>query len=63
MSDTGEPAEEKMPDAEELQKPSTEKDPAEEPKAPEVEPEEANHQAVGIGVVGTPDDGDDGGES
>jgi len=42
-----------MPDTEDLQEPSVEKDPDEEPKAPADEPEDATHRAVGIGVVET----------
>lgn len=47
------------PETEDLQEPSTEKDPGEEPRAPEDEGEqEPSHQAVGIGVVeGSPDPG------
>jgi hypothetical protein len=56
MSDSDEPNAEKMPETDELQEPSTEKDPGEEPKDPHVEPEDVDHQASGIGVVDTPDD-------
>lgn len=49
-----------VPGAEDLEEPSTEKDPGEEPKAPERNDPEPDHQAVGIGVVGGPqtDQGD-----
>jgi hypothetical protein len=56
MSDSDERNADKMPETDELQKPSTEKDPGEEPKDPDVEPEEVDHQASGLGVVDTPDD-------
>lgn len=43
--------------------PSTEKEPGEEPKAPQKDDAEPSHEAVGIGVVGRPqtepDPGDD----
>jgi hypothetical protein len=42
-----------VPDTEELQEPSTEKDPGEEPKAPERDEPDADHEAVGIGIVET----------
>jgi hypothetical protein len=42
------------PTTEELEEPSTEKEPAEEPKSPEGSGPEADHQAVGIGVIGGP---------
>ena len=51
MSESREPDADKMPDDEQLQQPSTEKEPDEEPKDAEAEPEEVDHQAVGIGVV------------
>jgi hypothetical protein len=56
VSDEQEPNADKMPETDELQEPSTEKDPGEEPKDPEVEPEEVDHQAEGIGVIGSSDD-------
>ena len=61
MTDAREPDTDKMPDDEELQEPSTEKDPGEQPKDAEVEPEEeeVDHEAVGIGVVETPDGGEE----
>lgn len=37
-----------------LEEPSTEKSPAEEPKAPARDEPEPSHQAVGIGVIGGP---------
>ena len=43
-----------MPDAEEMQEPSAEKDPGEEPKAPAREEPEPSHEAVGIGIIGRP---------
>lgn len=42
------------PDTEELEEPSTEKDPGEEPTTEKPSAPEADHQAVGIGVVGGP---------
>ncbi|GAA4166307.1 hypothetical protein GCM10022286_30770 [Gryllotalpicola daejeonensis] len=59
MSDDVEPDADKMPADEQLEEPSTEKDPGEEPKAAEPEPEEVDHEAVGIGVVDTPDVGEE----
>ena len=61
MTDAREPDTDKMPDDEELQEPSTEKDPGEQPKDAEAEPEEeeVDHEAVGIGVVETPDGGEE----
>ena len=47
-----EPDTEKMPDDEELHEPSTEKAPGEEPKGSDSTPEDADHEAVGIGVFG-----------
>ncbi|TQJ31846.1 hypothetical protein [Microbacterium sp. SLBN-146] len=43
-----------MPDTEELEEPSTEKDPGEEPKSETPDDPDADHHAVGIGVI---DDG------
>ncbi|UYO98528.1 hypothetical protein OED01_07425 [Microbacterium sp. M28] len=58
MTDTpGTPEEESgeaMPSDAELAEPSTEKDPAEEPHAPERAEDEPSHEAVGIGIVGRP---------
>lgn len=42
------------PNDEVLEEPSTEKSPAEEPKAPQRGEPEPSHEAVGIGVVGRP---------
>lgn len=52
-ADTGTDAE--VPSTTELEEPSTEKPPGEEPKAPSREKPEPSHQAVGIGVI---DDGE-----
>lgn len=43
-----------MPNAEDLQEPSTEKDADEAPKAPERNEPEPSHEAVGIGIIGRP---------
>jgi len=59
MSDEVEPDADKMPADEQLEEPSTEKDPGEEPKDAEPEPEEVDHEAVGIGVVDTPEPGEE----
>ncbi|WP_243226171.1 hypothetical protein [Microbacterium sp. CIAB417] len=45
---------EALPSDDELQEPSTEKEPSEEPSAPERSEPEPSHEAVGIGVVGRP---------
>jgi hypothetical protein len=45
---------EEMPSREELEEPSTEKDPGEEPKAPAPHDPDPDHTAVGIGVEGDP---------
>ena len=42
------------PAAEDLQEPSTEKEPGREPKAAETEEPDPSHEAVGIGVIGGP---------
>jgi len=49
-----------VPSTEELEEPSTEKSPGEEPKAPKRDDPEPDHQAVGIGVIDGPqtDQGD-----
>ena len=52
MSDAREPNADKMPETDQLQEPSTEKDPGEEPKGHDSTPEDADHEAVGIGVFG-----------
>jgi len=41
-----------IPSAEQLEEPSTEKDPGEEPKKDASADPESSHEAVGIGVVG-----------
>lgn len=43
-----------MPSREELEEPSVEKDPGEEPKSGTGDQPEPSHEAVGIGVVGQP---------
>ncbi|WP_251050669.1 MULTISPECIES: hypothetical protein [unclassified Microbacterium] len=43
-----------VPSNEELEEPSTEKDPGDEPKAPSRQEGEPDHEAVGIGVIGQP---------
>lgn len=48
------PAEDEMPATEDLQEPSTEKDPEEAPKAPDRGEPEPSHEAVGIGIIGRP---------
>ncbi len=40
-----------MPTTTQLEEPSTETPPGEEPKAPDGEPDTASHKATGIGVV------------
>ena len=49
-----------IPADDELEEPSTEKDPSEEPKAPTRNDPEPDHEAVGIGVIDGPetDEGD-----
>jgi hypothetical protein len=49
------------PSVEELQEPSTEKEPNEEPKAPKAGEPDADHEAVGIGVIGRPQTDDEAG--
>lgn len=54
------PADPPAPDAElpstaELEEPSTEKSPDEEPKAPSRQEQEPSHQATGIGVIDDPE--------
>lgn len=44
---------EEMPTTDELQQPSTEKEPGDEPQAP-ADDTEPSHEAVGIGVIGRP---------
>lgn len=48
------PDQDEAPSTEDLQEPSTEKDPGEEPKAPDRPDEEPSHEAVGIGIIGRP---------
>lgn len=48
---------EQLPSNEELEEPSTEKEPEEEPKAPAPDDAEPDHRAVGIGVIDTPESG------
>lgn len=48
-ADTGTEAE--VPSTAELEEPSTEKPPGEEPKAPSRDEAEPSHQATGIGVI------------
>ena len=55
MTDSPESDADKMPDDEELQEPSTEKAPGEEPKAPARNDPEPDHEAVGIGVIDGPE--------
>ncbi len=45
---------EEEPTTEELEEPSTAKEPGEEPKAPEPDEPEPSHNAVGIGIIGRP---------
>jgi hypothetical protein len=47
-------ASEREPANTELEEPSTEKDPDEEPQAAQPADSEPSHQAVGIGVIGGP---------
>jgi hypothetical protein len=42
------------PTTDDLQEPSVAKDPGEEPKAPETHDPEPDHEAVGIGVIDSP---------
>ncbi|MGO2520358.1 MAG: hypothetical protein ACTH8F_09565 [Microbacterium sp.] len=48
------PDQDEMPETDDLQEPSTEKDPADAPKAPERNEPEPSHEAVGIGIIGRP---------
>lgn len=54
MSDQQHSEPDEEPATDELEEPSTEKDPGQEPEAPSDEPEGATHQAAGIGVIGGP---------
>lgn len=49
--------ESEVPADEELEEPSTEKEPSEEPQAPKREDPEPDHEAVGIGVINDPQSG------
>lgn len=53
MSDAAKPDEGTAQDPSDtvLEEPSTEKEPGEEPRAPEPQQDEPNHHAVGIGVI------------
>jgi len=48
------PAAEPVPSDEELEEPSTEKDPGAEPKAEQPHDPEPDHEAIGIGLVEGP---------
>lgn len=48
------PDTEETPATEDLQEPSTEKEPEEAPTAPGREEPEPSHEAVGIGIIGRP---------
>lgn len=54
MSEQNNHAADETPRTDELEEPSTEKSPGEEPKAPETDSSAADHEAVGIGIVGRP---------
>ncbi|MRG60366.1 hypothetical protein GE115_10890 [Agromyces sp. CFH 90414] len=43
-----------VPDDEQLEEPSTEKDPGEQPRAPKPDEPQADHEAIGIGVTDPP---------
>lgn len=45
----------RIPGDEDLEEPSTEKEPEEEPKAPAPDDTEPDHRAVGIGVIDAPE--------
>jgi hypothetical protein len=49
--------ESEVPADEELEEPSTEKEPSDEPEAPERSEPEADHDAIGIGVINNPQSG------
>lgn len=58
-SETSNPVNDAEPDTADLQEPSTEKAPGDEPTSPDPEAaqgdgDEPSHQAVGIGVIGAP---------
>ncbi|MGO1507862.1 MAG: hypothetical protein ACTHZW_03320 [Microbacteriaceae bacterium] len=48
------PDEDEMPDTEQMEQPSSEKEQGEEPQAPAREEPEPSHEAVGIGIIGRP---------
>lgn len=48
------PESDEMPAPEDLQEPSTEKEPSEAPRAPDRPDPEPSHEAVGIGIIGRP---------
>lgn len=48
------PDTDKAPPTEDLQEPSTEKEPEEAPTAPGRKEREPSHEAVGIGIIGRP---------
>lgn len=48
-----------LPSDDELEEPSTEKEPSEEPKAPARSEPEPDHEAVGIGVIDGPETDED----
>ncbi|SJN42891.1 hypothetical protein FM104_12245 [Microbacterium esteraromaticum] len=50
---------EELPSNDELEEPSTEKDPGEEPEAPARDEPEPDHEAIGIGVISTEEPQDD----
>ena len=56
MTDSAESDAEKMPDDEELQEPSTEKEVSEEPKDADADGAAPDHEAVGVGVPDAPPD-------
>lgn len=58
MTDSPESDADKMPDDEELQEPSTEKEVGEEPKDADADEEEPDHRAVGVGVTDAASDED-----
>lgn len=52
--DSGREDDEQTPATEELEEPSTEKEPGKEPKKDKPAEPEPSHEAVGIGVIGRP---------
>jgi hypothetical protein len=64
MSEPREHEADEMPSNEELEEPSTEKDPGEEPKVAHPSDPEPDHHAVGIGVIDSePSEGTENGSS